>query len=154
MVDIGCRLHPCLSGAANKGPNTFRRQTILRLALRAKIRPGADAGLMEIFASNKEPIRDCAISAPNALIYSDSNEALSLIPFCIAQRTSHNSLVPTRSGDGRVGTSTVPFPNGLCGNHAGLPIPAEETDMKTWRKPKTAEIRVGTEINAYACAGL
>ncbi|AWB09003.1 pyrroloquinoline quinone precursor peptide PqqA [Azospirillum lipoferum] len=26
--------------------------------------------------------------------------------------------------------------------------------MKTWRKPTTAEIRVGTEINAYACAGL
>ena len=34
------------------------------------------------------------------------------------------------------------------------PFPAEEKDMKTWRKPKTAEIRVGTEINAYACAGL
>ncbi|WP_246457256.1 pyrroloquinoline quinone precursor peptide PqqA [Azospirillum oryzae] len=26
--------------------------------------------------------------------------------------------------------------------------------MKTWRKPKTTEIAVGTEINAYACAGL
>ncbi|PGH57450.1 pyrroloquinoline quinone precursor peptide PqqA [Azospirillum melinis] len=26
--------------------------------------------------------------------------------------------------------------------------------MKTWRKPKIVEISVGTEINAYACAGL
>ncbi|RUQ62213.1 MULTISPECIES: pyrroloquinoline quinone precursor peptide PqqA [Azospirillum] len=26
--------------------------------------------------------------------------------------------------------------------------------MKTWRKPKTTEIAVGTEINAYACAAL
>lgn len=26
--------------------------------------------------------------------------------------------------------------------------------MKTWRKPKISEISVGTEINAYACAGL
>ncbi|AWK89693.1 pyrroloquinoline quinone precursor peptide PqqA (plasmid) [Azospirillum thermophilum] len=26
--------------------------------------------------------------------------------------------------------------------------------MKSWRKPKTTEIAVGTEINAYACAGL
>ncbi|KAA0574546.1 pyrroloquinoline quinone precursor peptide PqqA [Azospirillum melinis] len=26
--------------------------------------------------------------------------------------------------------------------------------MKTWRKPTIVEISVGTEINAYACAGL
>jgi len=26
--------------------------------------------------------------------------------------------------------------------------------MKTWHKPKTTEIAVGTEINAYACAAL
>lgn len=26
--------------------------------------------------------------------------------------------------------------------------------MKTWRKPTTTEIAVGTEINAYACAAL
>ncbi|WP_372395950.1 pyrroloquinoline quinone precursor peptide PqqA [Azospirillum sp. HJ39] len=26
--------------------------------------------------------------------------------------------------------------------------------MKSWRKPTTVEISVGTEINAYACAGL
>ncbi|WP_109107272.1 pyrroloquinoline quinone precursor peptide PqqA [Azospirillum sp. TSO35-2] len=26
--------------------------------------------------------------------------------------------------------------------------------MKTWRKPTIVEIPVGTEINAYACAGL
>nr|WP_138060503.1 pyrroloquinoline quinone precursor peptide PqqA [Azospirillum sp. SYSU D00513] len=26
--------------------------------------------------------------------------------------------------------------------------------MKVWRKPKVAEISVGCEINAYACAGL
>ncbi|HYG90165.1 MAG TPA: pyrroloquinoline quinone precursor peptide PqqA [Azospirillum sp.] len=26
--------------------------------------------------------------------------------------------------------------------------------MKTWRKPTIIEIAVGTEINAYACAGL
>ncbi len=26
--------------------------------------------------------------------------------------------------------------------------------MKAWRKPKTIEIAVGTEINAYACAAL
>ncbi|RJF81242.1 pyrroloquinoline quinone precursor peptide PqqA [Azospirillum cavernae] len=26
--------------------------------------------------------------------------------------------------------------------------------MKSWRKPKTTEIAVGTEINAYACAAL
>ncbi|QCG91104.1 pyrroloquinoline quinone precursor peptide PqqA [Azospirillum sp. TSH100] len=26
--------------------------------------------------------------------------------------------------------------------------------MKTWRKPTIVEILVGTEINAYACAGL
>ncbi|MBY6264809.1 pyrroloquinoline quinone precursor peptide PqqA [Azospirillum sp. 412522] len=26
--------------------------------------------------------------------------------------------------------------------------------MKTWRKPTIIEISVGTEINAYACAGL
>lgn len=34
--------------------------------------------------------------------------------------------------------------------------PAAEGDrtMKSWRKPKTTEIAVGTEINAYACAGL
>jgi coenzyme PQQ precursor peptide PqqA len=30
----------------------------------------------------------------------------------------------------------------------------EHHAMKTWRKPKTTEIAVGTEINAYACAGL
>lgn len=29
-----------------------------------------------------------------------------------------------------------------------------ETTMKAWRKPKTTEIAVGTEINAYACAAL
>ncbi|WP_238474879.1 MULTISPECIES: pyrroloquinoline quinone precursor peptide PqqA [Azospirillum] len=29
-----------------------------------------------------------------------------------------------------------------------------ETAMKSWRKPKTTEIAVGTEINAYACAAL
>ncbi|WP_082109395.1 pyrroloquinoline quinone precursor peptide PqqA [Azospirillum thiophilum] len=26
--------------------------------------------------------------------------------------------------------------------------------MKSWRKPTIVEIPVGTEINAYACAGL
>ncbi|WP_452005733.1 pyrroloquinoline quinone precursor peptide PqqA [Azospirillum largimobile] len=93
-------------------------------------------------------------SALNDLIYSSSKQVFLLISPCIAQRTSHNSLITTRSGDGRAGPSTVPFPNGHQGNHAGSPIAAEETDMKTWRKPKTAEIRVGTEINAYACAGL
>lgn len=30
----------------------------------------------------------------------------------------------------------------------------EGPPMKTWRKPQTTEIAVGTEINAYACAGL
>jgi coenzyme PQQ precursor peptide PqqA len=143
-----------LSGAANKGRNTFCSRTILRLLLRSKIRLGAYAGLMGKFGSNKEPMRDCAISALNALIYSNSNEAGSHSSFRIAQRTSLNSHFSIRSGDGGTGASPVPFPNGHQGNHAGLPIPAEETDMKTWRKPKTAEIRVGTEINAYACAGL
>ncbi|MFP5516506.1 MAG: pyrroloquinoline quinone precursor peptide PqqA [Alphaproteobacteria bacterium] len=99
-------------------------------------------------------MRDCAKSALSTLNYSSSNEAPLRNSFCVAQRTSHNSLDPTRSGDGCAGTSPVPFPNGHRSNHAGLPIPAEETDMKAWRKPKTAEIRVGTEINAYACAGL
>ncbi|MCG5242655.1 pyrroloquinoline quinone precursor peptide PqqA [Azospirillum doebereinerae] len=32
--------------------------------------------------------------------------------------------------------------------------PLGEQAMKTWRKPKTTEIAVGTEINAYACAAL
>lgn len=32
--------------------------------------------------------------------------------------------------------------------------PLGEHTMKTWRKPKTTEIAVGTEINAYACAAL
>ncbi|MDR6773488.1 pyrroloquinoline quinone precursor peptide PqqA [Azospirillum sp. BE72] len=109
---------------------------------------------MGIFDSNKGPTRDCAISALNALIYSNSKEKRSRSSFRIAQRTSLNSHFSIHSGDGGAGTSPVPFPNGHQGNHAGSPIPAEETDMKTWRKPKTAEIRVGTEINAYACAGL
>ncbi|WP_418208642.1 pyrroloquinoline quinone precursor peptide PqqA [Azospirillum humicireducens] len=99
-------------------------------------------------------MRCCARSAPNRLIYSNSNEVPPRSSFRIAQRTSLNSHFAIRSGDGRPGTSPVPFPNGPHGNHADLPIPAEETDMKTWRKPTTAEIRVGTEINAYACAGL
>ncbi|WP_247884048.1 pyrroloquinoline quinone precursor peptide PqqA [Azospirillum sp. B21] len=154
MVDIGCQPSALLERSSEKGPNTFCHQTIMRLALCAKIRLGADAGLMETFFSNKQPIRDCAISALNALIYSNSKEGSSRSSFRTAQRTSLNSHFSIHSGDGGAGTSPVPFPNGLHGNHAGLPIPAEETDMKTWRKPKTAEIRVGTEINAYACAGL
>jgi coenzyme PQQ precursor peptide PqqA len=43
---------------------------------------------------------------------------------------------------------------GSSGNPACSPIPTEESDMKTWRKPTIVEISVGTEINAYACAGL
>ena len=30
--------------------------------------------------------------------------------------------------------------------------PAEETPMKTWKKPRVDEIAVGLEINAYVCA--
>ncbi len=41
-------------------------------------------------------------------------------------------------------------------NHLGHQQSAnrETSTMKTWRKPKTTEIAVGTEINAYACAAL
>ena len=154
MGESRCHLQPCLSGAADKGPNTFRRRMIPPLPLRGQGWPDTGAESLRIFGSKEDSIRDCTISAFKTLNYSSSKEVRPRSSFRIAQRTSLNSQFPPHSGNGRAWTSAVPFPNGLHGNHAGSPIPAEETDMKTWRKPKTAEIRVGTEINAYACAGL
>jgi len=45
---------------------------------------------------------------------------------------------------GRIEDRFQPYP-AISGGHP---------TMKTWRKPKILEIAVGTEINAYACAGL
>ncbi|WP_247894375.1 pyrroloquinoline quinone precursor peptide PqqA [Azospirillum sp. B510] len=48
--------------------------------------------------------------------------------------------------DGYSSSCQPSWPSTICNQ--------EQPAMKTWRKPKTIEIAVGTEINAYACAGL